>query len=74
VSHPKEDDIELYCLGGLSGAESARFDSHIFACPICQLRVLLEKDFIEALNSTVEVMQRPMNYVEIKILSAKAGT
>jgi hypothetical protein len=65
VSHPKEDDIELYCLGRLSGAESARFDSHIFACPICQVRVLLEEDFIEALDSTVEVMQCPMNRVQI---------
>lgn len=59
MSHPKDDDIELYCLGRLSVGESARFDSHIFACPICQVRVLLEEILLRPSTQPSELCSVP---------------
>jgi hypothetical protein len=56
MRHPVEEQIEMYCLGRVSGEEAANIDLHILACHLCQVRVLLEEDFIAALNSTVDVV------------------
>jgi anti-sigma factor RsiW len=68
-------DIAAYIDGELAGHEELALEMHLAGCPLCAGEMNLQKQFLSALNSTLEnekELELPKNFTKVIITSAES--
>lgn len=68
-------DIAAYIDGELAGREELELEMHLAGCPLCAGELNLQKQFLSALNSTLEnekELELPRNFTRVIVTSAES--
>ena len=50
AGHVQAEELELYCLGGLTGIRCARLEEHLFLCETCRDRLTETEDYVAGMR------------------------
>lgn len=59
--HPSDDDVEAYSMGKLAYSSLQEFETHLFVCEHCRLRVVEIDQFLKLLNELSPQWRSPIN-------------